>query len=305
MKDPQRNVTSKTISTRGQQVFSSKLDVGTTSQPLSLSSCSKGVRVASLEASYKRVAQIQAKDARAKDGSSALYNSVGVISSLPSREQYVTSMYHLSQSEPVYLDLEHDITSGALATSHTSMHQSALSKQSDLHRSCAETESSKSSEQSKTLEKNLDVAAVSRSCWPGPPLTESGFRRKAGPYHNFRSPTKSKQTDDVVPILFGDILDTGSVATGMSQQELLRKKARADNRMRNKDKTSRSKGKKKDRILQMPTHLMSGSGKYHMTNSPPSAKLKKGATVSVKYFSWALCFTVRTKLTAIKLVQTF
>jgi len=70
---------------------------------------------------------------------------------------------------------------------------------------------------------------------------------------------------DTTLIMFGDPYEGASVMTGMSQQELLRKKSRAHSAKQqrksssHKDKNTRS-SKKKDRILNMPGNLLLGVG---------------------------------------------
>jgi len=80
---------------------------------------------------------------------------------------------------------------------------------------------------------------------------------------NTATTTPGTKEPQPMPVMYGDPMDTGSVNTGMSQQELLRKKAREDNhRRRSKDKHhSNRKSKKHHQILNMPVNLVVGAGK--------------------------------------------
>jgi hypothetical protein len=71
------------------------------------------------------------------------------------------------------------------------------------------------------------------------------------------SSRKADNTADATPIMFGDPYEGGSVVTGMSQQDLLRKKSR-EHRSVNK----KFKKKKKDRIVNLPAglSLLGGGG---------------------------------------------
>jgi hypothetical protein len=62
----------------------------------------------------------------------------------------------------------------------------------------------------------------------------------------------SRKQQDITPIMFNDAYDGGSVITGMSQQDLLRKKSREHRNTHKKFK------KKKNRILNLPAVLLGG-----------------------------------------------
>jgi hypothetical protein len=86
----------------------------------------------------------------------------------------------------------------------------------------------------------------------------------------------SPEQEDAAPILAGsDPLDSSSVITGMSQQELLRRKARAEQRSLSSSQRKSAK-KKKDRILNLPSGLLGGSKK------PPPHKTKHYAEINIK-----------------------
>jgi hypothetical protein len=87
--------------------------------------------------------------------------------------------------------------------------------------------------------------------------------------------------EDVTPILaWSDPFDTSSVVTGMSQQELLRRKARAEKKLssfsQRKNPTTK---RKKDRILNLPSSLLGGSKKPPVNKHYAEINIKKSAVV--------------------------
>jgi hypothetical protein len=70
-----------------------------------------------------------------------------------------------------------------------------------------------------------------------------------GPY-DFSSPHYSREIEDFAPVVYSDPFEVGSVMTGMSQQELIRKKVRETK------KKNRFSKKKKKTIVSMPTSFL-------------------------------------------------
>lgn len=232
-----------------------------------------GARGASLEDSYRHVLSRQST----KDASSKAQKIRASPSRLPTNDEYAATMYHLSQLEPVYHDLENDRSS---TTGNTRSTRSSSSGANNAPLPSLQKSYTDSSNGSASL----------RSCWPAgsssnlitsaqqEPVTGNGKFKIPKSYRTFSSQRKplllketpKKSTEDVTPILMGaDAFDTSSVVTGMSQQELLRRKARAVNQKKKKSippQRSAKKKKKADRILNLPASLLGGSKK------PPANK---------------------------------
>ena len=236
-----------------------------------------GSRGASLEDSYRHVLNRQSNKVVA---TSKAHKFRACPPSLPTNDEYAATMYHLSQLEPVYHDLEND-RSGSSATRNT---RSTRSTPTRANKSAPPPNLQKSYTDSSNGSASL------RSCWPAgssshlitspqqePPITGNGKFKIPKSYRTFSSQRKplllkdtpKKSTEDVTPILMGaDAFDTSSVVTGMSQQELLRRKARAVNQKKKIAPQQRSAKKKKktDRILNLPASLLGVSKK------PPANK---------------------------------
>jgi hypothetical protein len=90
--------------------------------------------------------------------------------------------------------------------------------------------------------------------------------------HKHRTPPRQTE-QDTPTMFFRDPYEVGSVGTGMSQQELIRKKARSESTRRKEKKFK----KKKNRIVNLPSTLLMGG-----TSTPPSRKYIRGANESVK-----------------------
>jgi hypothetical protein len=249
-----------------------------------------GARGASLEDSYRHVLSRQSN----KGASSKAHKVRAYPSRVPTNDEYSSTMYHLSQLEPVYHDLENDRSSSTGNTRSTR----------------ASSTSANNSAPIPTLQKSYtdssSGSASLRSCWPAgsssnlitsaqqEPITGNGKFKIPKPYRTFSSQRKplllketpKKSTEDVTPILMGaDAFDTSSVVTGMSQQELLRRKARAVNQKKKKSippQRSAKKKKKADRIINLPASLLAGSKK------PPANKhfAEINVTKTVQKVQW-------------------
>lgn len=234
-----------------------------------------GPRGASLEDSYRHVMNLQSN----KEASSKAHKFRACPPSMPTSDEYAATMYRLSQLEPVYHDLENDRSS---STGNTRTTRSSPSREHNSARPLSIQ---------KSYTDSSNGSAALRSCWPAASssgltssahlksVTGNGKFKVPKSYRTFAAPRKplllketpKKSTEDVTPILMGaDPFDTSSVVTGMSQQELLRRKARAVNQKKKKTNPqphrSSKKKKKTDRILNLPASLLGGSKK------PPANK---------------------------------
>jgi hypothetical protein len=135
------------------------------------------------------------------------------------------------------------------------------------------------------------------------PVTGNGKFKIPKSYRTFatqRKPlllkdTPKKSTEDATPILMGvDVFDTSSVVTGMSQQELLRRKARAVNQKKKSitpQRSAKKKKKKTDRILNLPASLLGGSkkppGNKHFAEINITKKVSKVHPLFVAWFAFS------------------
>jgi len=112
-----------------------------------------------------------------------------------------------------------------------------------------------SARQALTDRASLSSQATVRSRPAVPPTVLARRRRLSGQRET--TPVATAVSD--LPFLYSDpVDDAGSVMTGMSQQELLRKKARADRHVNKR--SSHSKKKKKDRIVVTLPQVLTGIG---------------------------------------------
>lgn len=81
------------------------------------------------------------------------------------------------------------------------------------------------------------------------------------------------------PVMFSDPVESGSVLTGMSQQELLRRKAREDTKQRKEKKFGRKKKKERTSIVNLPMGLL---GLGNKSNGPKESKTR----APVSSFCW-------------------
>lgn len=224
-------------------------------------------RGALLEDSYRHVLQLQRKDEPTKF---QVKDLPGSSSGLPTRDEYISNMYFLSQSEPIYHDLEESLALTTPAALVTPLPSRANRSSSHVAR----------------LNEDVMEHPFAKSCWPGGggvDAAASSFRRKA--YLNLKAPAMRSRRHNVSPMLLGDAGDSSSVMTGASQQELLRKKARSESRTKKRGKENNDRGtarKAKDRILNMPALFLGGSKKDRSTSERKGRDLGRPARVGNK-----------------------
>jgi hypothetical protein len=256
-----------------------------------------GARGASLEDSYRHVLNRQSNGG----ASSKVEKFRACPPSVPTNDEYAATMYRLSQLEPVYHDLENDRTGSSRSTRSTST--------GGANRSAALPNLQKSYTDSSSGSASL------RSCWPAgtstnlmtsaqqEPVTGNGKFKFPKSYRTSatqRKPlllkeTPQRSTEDVTPILMGaDAFDTSSVVTGMSQQELLRRKAREVNQKKKsipQHRSAKKKKKKTDRILNLPASLLGGGKKppanKHFAEINITKKVSKVDPVFVACFAFS------------------
>lgn len=198
-----------------------------------------------------------------------------VMHSLDDDAAYYDGSHPLPPSDPIYMDIESDRTGqpqlgqrGSSAQRRqrpvpeysTQMYESSVTSPNNYHRS-----------QQRTLISHRP---------PQPPSA--------------RKPTRKVPVTNNTPIMFGDPYEQGSVMTGMSQQELLRKKSREHSKQ--KKEKSRFRKKKKDRIVNMPGSLLGGT-KYQRaaedsketSRKVPVYEIKQKSTVRVCLLQFRVC----------------
>jgi len=168
------------------------------------------------------------------------------------------SMHRLPSSEPVYLDIEKD-------------------------RSSSRSKKELASYRKKRVETTVS-SLPRRDHVYTTPYHGKHLYAPQGTYSQNSSYMRQELFD--TPIMFGDPSDENSTVTGVSQQELLRKKARSESKRRKESETKgqktkgTSKKKKKAPIVNMPLSLQSSPNRYKRALSASSSLLSEEKKVA-------------------------
>lgn len=230
--------------------------------------------------SMSRAEAVQQTDAR--HVSNDHYNSGATAPAAPTA--LYASMSRLAPSEPIYLDLERDLAAEA---------------------ALRETQTASNILNNSTLPERPSAYETARVRFMK--KNELPFQGTKYVYHTSKRSSKPRllagsflhPPTEPTPIVFQDPIELGSVATGLSQQELIRKKARRDSKNKREKKAARSK-KKEGRILNMPMSLLIGkkNGNSHSHRiSNHIGEIKIQGKVPVSLTDSGLQFAIRHTLT--------